>query len=89
MDASGFLLCAALVAGDYGSTQAALRRPGTVEVGPIARHSLPLGASVKGGACIAGEILGRKSSKRAKWIRRGLHVALTGAIVVHNLRQGR
>jgi hypothetical protein len=89
MDFGGFVLCAVLVAGDYGSTHAALKRPGVVEIGPVARHSLPAGAAVKGGACIAGEILGRKQSKKAKIIRRGLQIALTGALVAHNLRQGR
>ena len=89
MDLSGIALCAALVAGDYGSTHVALKRPGVVEMGPIARHSLPLGASVKGGACVAGEIIGRKSSKKAKWIRRGINIGLTGVLVTLNLRQGK
>lgn len=89
MDFAGIVLCAAIVAGDYGSTHVMLKRPGVIEVGPVARHSLPLGASVKGAACLGGEILGRKSSKKAKWIRRGAQVLITGAIVAHNLRQGR
>lgn len=89
MDAFGFVLCAALVGADYSSTSVALRRPGVVEVGPVARHSLVAGASVKGGLCAAGEVLGRRQSRRAKWVRRGLGVALTGVIVAHNLRQGR
>ena len=89
MGIEGFLLCAALTGADYGSTRVALSRPGVQEVGPIARHSLAAGASVKSGLCVAGEVLGRKQSKRAKWVRRGLGVALTSIIVAHNLRQGR
>jgi hypothetical protein len=87
MGIEGFVLCALMTGADYGSTRIALSRPGVQEVGPVARHSLVAGASVKSGACIAGEVLGRKQSKRAKWVRRGLGVALTGVIVAHNLRQ--
>lgn len=89
MSPEGIILCLALTGADYGSTRAALRRPGTQEVGPIARNSLALGAGIKSGACVAGEVALRKSSKKARWIYRGVGVVLTGVVVAHNLRQGR
>lgn len=89
MNLEGLVLCAALTGADYGSTKVALARPGVQEVGPIARHSLPLGAGVKAGACLAVEHLERKQSKKRRWIVRGLQIAATGVIVAHNLRQGR
>lgn len=88
MSPAGFVLCGLLTGADYGSTKVALSRPGVYEAGPIARHSLVGGAAFKAGACAGGEILLRdKRHKKARWIARGLQVALTGAIVVHNLRQ--
>lgn len=89
MELGGFVLCAALAAGDYGSTAVALRRPGVVEVGPIARHSLGAGAAVQVGACSAGEVALRKASKKTRWIYRGAAIALAGAKIGWNLRQGK
>lgn len=89
MSPEGIILCALLTGADYGSTRAALQRPGTQEVGPIARVNPALGAGIKSGACVAGEVALRKQSKKAKWIYRGVGVVLTGIVVAHNLRQGR
>ena len=89
MSPEGILLCLALTSADYGSTRVALQRPGTQEVGPIARRSMVLSAGIKSGACVAGEVALRKQSKKAKWIYRGVGVVLTGVVVAHNLRQGR
>ena len=84
---AGFALCAGLAAGDYASTAVALRRPGVVEVGPLARHSLAAGFAVKAGACAAGEVLLRHASKRARVVYRVAGVALGAAVVTWNLRQ--
>lgn len=83
----GLALCLALAGADYGSTRYALAKPGIIEVGPVARYSIPLGASVKVLGCSVGEVLLRgPEHKRARVVFRIAGVTLGVVVVAHNLR---
>lgn len=86
MSPGPFILCGLLSGADYGSAYVN-RKPGVVEVGPVAsRIGQAGGALGKAGLCSVGEVLLKDKPGWVKWTSRGLQVLVTGAIVRHNLR---
>lgn len=76
---------------DLGSTEAALRRPGTYEANSLASHRsarIALKAAQVPALVWVDRRLGRRSKKLA-WGWRAVAAAYTGWVVAHNLRQGR
>jgi hypothetical protein len=85
---AGVAVCAVQVAGDYGSTVLLKRRVERQgleirEVGPVASHGLELGAGVRGGLCLLGEVILREKPRQRRIFRVVGTVLVAGIVTWH------